>query len=155
MRPRATRIVSLVSVAAFLAAAVAACSSAATAPSAAIPPTVTDAWARPAAASGTGAAYMTIATAGAADDALLGASSPVAGSVELHQTMTDASGMTGMSPIPRLDIPAGGSVTLAPGGYHLMMMGLSKALEVGSTVEVDLEFEHAGRVVVQVPVKQG
>jgi copper(I)-binding protein len=54
-----------------------------------------------------------------------------------------------------LEVPAGGTVTLAPGGYHLMIMGLTKTLEVGGKLELDLVFEHAGKVVVQAEVRQG
>jgi copper(I)-binding protein len=123
---------------------------------AAVPPIISAAWARP--AMGTdqpAAAYFVITNAAGQADALLSASSPAASSVELHQTLTDASGMTGMHPVARLDVPAGGRVTLEPGGYHLMIMGLSKPLEVGTSLELDLVFEHAGQVVVQAEVKQG
>ncbi len=155
MRPRLAGVPSSAVLAAALAVVLVGCSSSAsTAPSAAAP-TVSDAWARPAVQGGTGAAYMTISNPGGSADTLLSASSPAAASVELHRTMTDASGMTGMSPIDRLEIPAGGSVSLAPGGYHLMMMGLSAPLEAGSTVEIELVFEHAGKVVVQAEVRQG
>jgi copper(I)-binding protein len=140
-------ILALVAIAALLAA----CSGAA--PSAT--PTIAQAWARPAAAGADSAAYMTITGAANQADALLSASSPAADMVELHEVSTDASGMTGMHPIDRLDIPAGTSVTLKPGGYHLMVMGVKSELAVGGTIELDLVFEHAGKVVVQAEIKQG
>jgi copper(I)-binding protein len=102
-----------------------------------------------------GAGYMTIASSSGQADALISASSPAAGSVEIHETTTDGSGMMGMHPVDRIEVPAGGTVTLEPGGYHLMLMGLTQTLEVGSTVELDLVFERAGKVVVQADVKQG
>jgi hypothetical protein len=52
-----------------------------------------------------------------------------------------------------LEIPAGGSVTLAPGGYHLMMMGLKGPLKQGSTVPVTLVFEKAGTIDVELAVE--
>lgn len=118
--------------------------------------TVTEAWVRvPSNAMGPAGAYMTIANSGGADDALVSASSPAAGSVEIHQTMTDASGMTGMSPVDRIAIPAGKSASLAPGGFHMMLMDLSKTLAAGDKVELDLTFEKAGKVTVQAEVRAG
>lgn len=111
-------------------------------------------WARPAPAGADSAAYFTITGAGRAD-ALLSASSPGASMVELHEVSTDAAGMTGMHPLERLDIPDGGTVRLEPGGFHLMIMGLTSELAVGGTLELDLVFEHAGKVVVQAEIRQG
>ena len=116
--------------------------------------TISDAWARPAAAAGQSAAYLTIANAGAADT-LLSVRCSIAGSTMIHQTSTDASGMTGMSPIEKLPIPAGATVTLAPGGYHIMMMGLTQALAAGSTLELRLVFEHAGEIPVSAAIRPG
>ncbi len=129
--------------------AVAACSAATPAPS------VAQAWARPAQAGGNSAAYLTITGAAGQADALLSASSPGAGMVQLHEATTDASGMMGMHQIDRLEIPAGGKVTLEPGGHHLMIMGVTSELAVGGKLELDLVFEHAGKVVVQADIRQG
>jgi copper(I)-binding protein len=63
--------------------------------------------------------------------------------------------MTGMHPIARLAIPAGATVTLQPGGYHLMFMEITGTIEVGKTVQIDLTFEKAGKITVQAEVKQG
>jgi hypothetical protein len=119
-------------------------------------PTISGAWVRPPMAAGSPAAgYMTIENTSDQADALISASSPVAGSVEIHETTTDTTGMMGMQPVERIEVPAGGSVTLEPGGYHLMVMGLTQPLEIGSTIELELVFERAGKVVVQADVKQG
>ena len=145
MRPRLRALVVLLATIV----AVAACSSATGTP------TIAQAWARPAPAGGNTAAYLTITEAAGQADALLSASSPAAEMVQVHEVTTDASGMTGMHPIDRLDIPAGTTVTLEPGGYHLMVMGVKSELAVGGTVEIDLVFEHAGKVVVQAEIRQG
>jgi len=100
------------------------------------------------------AGYLTIDNHGSADDALLSASSPRAGSVELHETMPEMSGMIGMDSVTRVSCPAGGSVAFAPGGYHLMISGLSGQLKAGDLLELDLVFEHAGTIVVQAEVRQ-
>jgi copper(I)-binding protein len=52
-----------------------------------------------------------------------------------------------------LAIPAGETVTLAPGGYHLMFMELDGALEAGGSVDVTLTFERAGEVTLSMPVR--
>ena len=116
-------------------------------------PTLSGAWVRPS----TGlsvpvAAYLVIANPGGADDALIGASSPVAQAVEIHDTGT-MNGMTGMTPMDRVPLAPGSTVTMAPGGMHLMLVGLTRALAVGETVELDLMFEHAGSLSVQAAVR--
>jgi copper(I)-binding protein len=126
---------------------------------------VTDAWARPSSAmASAGAAYMTIQNTGSATDALIGASSPAASTVEVHESVVMGTpapgasgdgGMMGMQPVERLEIPAGGSVQLKPGSYHLMLIGLKQDLKAGGTIEITLSFEKAGEVTLSVPVKEG
>lgn len=87
---------------------------------------------------------------------LVAASSPVAQIVEIHQMKMDG-GMMKMSAIERLPLPAGKSVELAPGGYHVMLMGIAKPLKEGDTVPLTLTFEDKGgkktNVEVKAPVK--
>jgi copper(I)-binding protein len=116
---------------------------------------VTGAWVRPASVGGETAGYLTIANVGDVGDALVSASSPVAGSAMLHVTATDASGMTGMSMVDRLPVEAHRTVTLAPGAAHLMLSGLTSPLALGSKVELHLTFERAGLVVVMATVRAG
>jgi len=126
---------------------------------------ITDAWARPSSAmASAGAAYMTIQNNGTATDALVGAGSPAATTVEVHETVVMGSpapgasgdgGMMGMQPVERLEIPAGGSVQLKPGSYHIMLIGLKQDLKAGDTIEITLTFEKAGELSVSVPVKEG
>lgn len=153
--PRPTRLVLAVGACLAL---LGGCSSSAASPSPGI--TVTGAWARAAsAAAGAGAAYATITNAGSAADALIGASSPAAATVEVHETMEmgspDASGggMMGMQPVARVEIPAGGSLQLKPGGYHVMLVGLVRDLAVGDTIDLTLKFERAGTITVKAQVR--
>lgn len=118
-------------------------------------PAIEGAWARPAAAGAETAAYLTIKGVAGEADALMSASSPDAATVELHEATMDASGMMAMHPIDHLDIHAGETVELKPGGFHIMIMGLTRELAVGDKLELDLVFEHAGKVVVQAEVRQG
>lgn len=121
---------------------VAACGGSSAAPSAADGQiTIKDPWVRAAAAGGVSAAYFTITNGQAVDDALTGAASAVASSVGVHETSTDASGMMGMHEVESVVIPAGKSVSLEPGGYHVMLMGLKQELKAGDSVELQLTFK--------------
>jgi periplasmic copper chaperone A len=118
-------------------------------------PTIADAWVRPPmGADRPAAGYMTI-TGGSEADALLAASSPVSMDVQVHETMESADGM-GMQEVERIDIAAGATVMLEPGGYHIMfMMPDTEQLVVGETVEITLTFENAGDIVVSAEVREG
>jgi len=90
-----------------------------------------------------GAVFMLIENTTTQDDALIGASSPAATVVELHQSAVSDDGMISMTPVEAVPVPAGGSAVLEPGGYHVMLIGLVEPLQVGASIEVTLTFEHA------------
>jgi len=140
---------------------------------------VTEPWARASSMmAAAGAAYMKIENTGSEADALIGASSPAAATVEVHETvamegevpaasdgmgmespMPSASddmggGMMGMQPIARLEIPAGGTVELMPGSYHIMLIDLKQELKPGDKIEITLTFEKAGEVKVTAEVRE-
>ena len=121
---------------------------------AARPLAIEDPWARPTPpAARTGAGYLTVRSAGPADR-LVGAASPVAERVEVHEMSMDG-GIMRMRPLPEgVAVPAGGAVTLRPGGVHLMFMGLKAPLKEGETVPVTLRFQRAGEVAVGLKVRQ-
>lgn len=100
---------------------------------------VTSAWARSTVPgqSGTGA-FMTLVSKDGAK--LVGAASEVAGVVELHEMAMDNNVMR-MRAVPALELPAGREVRLAPGGYHVMLLDLKRALKVGETVRIELRLE--------------
>jgi len=108
---------------------------------------ITDLWTRatpPKAPTAT--AYMTITNRGGEADRLIGAESPLAGKGELHQ-MEMVDGVMKMHPVEGgLDIPAGGKVTLAPGGFHIMFTGMKQSLVEGGKFPVTLIFGKAGKV---------
>jgi copper(I)-binding protein len=112
-----------------------------------------DAWIRAPMAGGVTAGYLVIENGTGQADALTGVTIPAGGMVTLHQTTTDASGQTAMSPVDAIHVPAGGTVSLAPGSFHLMIDGLSG--EAGDMVELQLTFEHAGTISVQAEVRAG
>jgi len=108
-------------------------------------PQVQAAWSRPAAKGTTGAGFMTLANPGPKADALVGVESPAAREVQVHQSMMHG-GMAMMSKAPSVTVPSGGSVTFAPGGYHLMFLGLTRALNVGDSLPATLTFASGAKV---------
>lgn len=87
--------------------------------------------------------------------AIVGASSPAAGVVEIHEMAMEGNTMQ-MRPIPRLEVPAGKVVELKPGSYHIMLMDLKQPLAPGQTVPITLQVESGGKkeaVAVQAPVR--
>lgn len=116
--------------------------------------TVSDPWGRatPTGAE-VGAAYMTIANSGATPIRLIGGASDSASAVEVH-TMSIENGVMQMRPLTNgLEVPAHGSVTLKPGGDHLMLVGLKRQLKEGEEVSVTLDFDQGVVVPIKVAVK--
>jgi len=115
--------------------------------------TVSDAWVRaPAIADQPGAAYLVIQNNGAADK-LLSVTSDVAQTIELHESMMSGN-MMSMSPVPNIEVPANGKAELKPGGFHMMLMGLTRPLKVGDKVQLTLNFEKAGKIPVTADVRE-
>jgi copper(I)-binding protein len=104
--------------------------------------TVADAWARGTVpqqqASG---AFMRITSAEGGK--LIGVSSPMAATVEVHEMKMDG-GVMKMGAVPSLELPAGQAVELKPGGYHVMLMGLKQQLKAGDNVPLTLTIEGKG-----------
>lgn len=145
--------------------------------------TVTGAWVRNSTAmTGALAGYFLVTNNGSATDTLLSASSPIAKTVQLHETkmvdpsaMPSASGMGGMggaSPsmgmgsampssggmmtmveVKSVDVPAGGSVEFKPGSYHVMFMDLVSTPAAGTTIDLTLTFRNAGTITVKAEVR--
>lgn len=108
-----------------------------------------DAWTRPAAAGGNAAAFVTLINAGAAD-AIVGAESPIATRVELHASSM-AAGVMRMSREPETPLPAKATVRFAPGGRHIMLVGLKRPLRVGDNTTVTLKLRSGGRLTLDLP----
>jgi len=118
------------------------------------------AWARPSRPMPQGegevsAAYMTIRNnAGEAEERLLGVRlDGRQGTVEMHRSQ-QIEGVMRMRRVDAVPVPAGGTVRLEPGGYHLMLYGLSEPLEPGEELALVLEFERQGSVPVRTPARR-
>jgi copper(I)-binding protein len=111
---------------------------------------VKDAWARPAMpGQGATGAFMSLMAPNGAR--VLGASSPVAGVVEIHEMKMDGNVMK-MRPVTVLELPAGRVVEMKPGGYHVMLMELKRPLAVGEKVRIDLRLETPDKRLITLPV---
>ena len=112
---------------------------------------VKSAWARgTVAAQKTTGAYMEISSARGAS--LVGVESTAAAAVEVHEMSMDKNVMR-MRAVPKLDLPAGKTVELKPGGYHLMLIDLKKPLKKGDSVPLRLKIKNKDKTVSIVEVK--
>lgn len=112
---------------------------------------VEDAWVRATAAGqSTTAAYVTISNRGGMDR-LVGVASP-AGTASVHTT-TSQDGVVRMRSAGDLEIPAGSTVSLEPGGIHVMISGLNRPLEVGQSVALEFAFARSGKRQVMAAVR--
>ncbi|MBL8772549.1 MAG: copper chaperone PCu(A)C [Phenylobacterium sp.] len=112
---------------------------------AATPPQVTGAWSRPAAQGATGVGYMVLKNPGRAADALVSVETPAARTAMIHRSSI-TNGVASMQMVSRVPLAGGGSVTFAPGGYHLMFVGLARPLGPGDSLPATLVFASGARV---------
>jgi len=111
-------------------------------------------WSRPAVAGTNGIGYMVIANHGRRPDILQKVESPVAARVEMHATSM-AGGVMSMARVDTVAIPAGGEATFGPGGYHLMLIGLTRTLKAGDRAPVTLSFASGAHVTARLTVSAG
>ena len=112
-------------------------------------------WTRPAAAGMNGVGYFTLANVGAKPVKLIGVESPAAQSITLHQTSL-ANGVSSMRPVTGgVTIAPGGKVEFAPGGYHLMLLGLTSAQALGGKTPLTLVFEGGRKMRIDLSVESG
>jgi copper(I)-binding protein len=98
-----------------------------------------------------GVGFMELKNAGTAPERVLGATSPVAGRVQMHVTERDGDVMK-MRQVESLEIPAGGTFELKPGGAHLMLMELKAPLKKGERVPLTLRLGNGGELQVEMSV---
>jgi len=99
----------------------------------------------------TGAVYLRIENHGADGDKLVAAATPIADRVMLHTHVVE-NGVAQMRPVDGIDVAAGATAELKPGGFHIMLMDLHQPLRKSDVFPLTLTFEHAGKVEVQVYV---
>ena len=112
----------------------------------------TQAWARATPPGMTmGVVYLTLQSH--EDDQLVGASTPIATKVEMHESRM-SEGVMSMHPLTTVAIPRGSAVHFEPAGKHFMLIGLSKPLQVGETFPFTLKLAKAGTLTVTVNVRK-
>ncbi len=110
-------------------------------------------WARPGLAAGNSAVYFVIDNPLSEADTLLSAATDVAASSELHMSKMNNTTMM-MEPQENVPVAARSKVEFKPGGLHLMLVKLNADLKIGDTFQLTLNFEKAGAIVLDVPVKE-
>ena len=101
----------------------------------------------------TGGGFLNLVNTGGTPDRLVSARSPAADKVEIHEMKMEGSIMRMRELDKGLELPAGGTVELKPGGYHLMFMGLKAPFAAKSRVPLTLVFEKAGTIDVELDVE--
>jgi len=115
---------------------------------------VTDAWVRAAPPNARMlAGYMTLENTSERDRALLGAASEAFKRIELHRSVVE-SGMARMVEQESIPVPAGETVSLEPGGYHLMLMHPRQRLSAGESVTLTLSFDNGQTLAVEAPIRR-
>ena len=109
---------------------------------------------RPAAKGMTGVGYLTVSNTGQRPDVLLAVESPVAARVEIHAS-SNVGGVSRMSRLKSVPVPAKGRAKLEPGATHLMLIKLKRPLAIGDKVPATLVFRDAGRVPIEFLVQRG
>ncbi|TCD14347.1 copper chaperone PCu(A)C [Oricola cellulosilytica] len=98
--------------------------------------------------------YLTIRNLGGETDRLLGGEAAFAGKVEIHEMTMDGDVMKMRKLDDGIEIPAGGSIELKPGGHHLMFMQLREPMRAGESRTATLLFERAGKIEVEFGVEE-
>lgn len=114
---------------------------------------ISDAISHPNAGAAVGVIYLRIINHSNRSDRLIAVHSPAANGAELHETVVDGD-FVRMKHRPRgFEIAAGGELVLESGGKHIMLTQLKRPLESGGSIDLELIFEHADKVVVKVPIQ--
>ena len=115
---------------------------------------IKDIWGRPGIEGENTAAYMMLVNNGANTDRLISAQADVAKAVELHEVQMENDIMRMQQVEGGIEVAADGHALLKPGGYHVMLIGLSQDIKEGETYPLMLQFEESGEVEVEVQVMQ-
>lgn len=100
------------------------------------------------------AVFMALANSGATADRLVAAQADVSNAVEIHETTMEGDVMRMRQVEGGIELPAGGQVELKPGGYHVMLIGLTRDLNAGEKFPVTLQFASGATLTVEAEVRQ-
>ncbi len=114
---------------------------------------IDDPWSRATvSAAPNGVVYLTIKNTGTTADKLIDVASPAADQAQVHDMKVEGD-VSQMWLVGSVELPPGRTVTLAPNGLHIMLLGLKQPLEAAQTFPVTLTFEKAGSITIDVPVE--
>jgi periplasmic copper chaperone A len=116
--------------------------------------TITEVWSRPGPPGGNSAVYFNIDNPTNAEDTLLSAQAEVSEFIELHMSSMDHSGTMSMHKQEAVPVPAGAQVVFKPGGLHVMLINLRQGLNAGEDFTLTLNFQNAGQMTLEVPVRE-
>ena len=111
-------------------------------------------WARAAMQGENSATYFILTNGSGQADELLGASSDVAEAVEVHLSAMDANGMMTMTKQDAVSLPVDAEIQFAPGGLHVMLIGLTRDLKAGDHFTLTLHFKTHADIVLDVEVQE-
>jgi copper(I)-binding protein len=112
---------------------------------------ISDAWVRSIVPSRPAAGYFTLKNETGKDRKIVSAASPDCGMLMLHRS--EHNGSEHMAMVDSVDVPAGGSASFAPGGYHLMCVKPSERVKPGNTVKITLGFDDGGTLTADFKVR--
>lgn len=115
---------------------------------------VMEPWSRPSPMmAGNGAVYMMLMNKGGQADKLVSVTSDVAETIELHETKMEGDVMK-MAPVQGgIEVPAGGSTELKPGGLHVMLINLQEELTPGNKIALTLNFESSDPIKIEAEIR--
>jgi len=99
------------------------------------------------------AAYVQLHNSGKEERTVVSATSEAAEEVQLHTVIAE-DGLMKMRQVPYISVPAGGVAELKPGGYHIMLLGVTQPLRDGESVDIELEFADGEKLVFASPIKK-
>jgi periplasmic copper chaperone A len=116
--------------------------------------TISNSWARPAGEGQYSAIYLTIKNAGSEADTFISAESPVAEKTQVHETRNEDGVMKMRAVKDGIEIKPGSSLEFKPGGYHIMLLDLKKALAEGATAPLTITLAKAGAISMEIKVQK-
>lgn len=116
--------------------------------------TVTEPYGLAAIAGGNGVIYLKLVNEGGSADTLLKVETQAAEAAEMHETSMEANDVMRMSPLAKVEVPAGETVSLEPGGKHIMLVKLKQPLKAGEKINLTLTFEKSGPLSIEADIRE-
>ena len=110
-------------------------------------------WARPAVKYANSALYFIIKNIGNKTDTLISAQSNIAEETEVHESFKKENDRMGMRPAGKITINPKTELEFKPGGFHVMLLGVTKDLKIGDKIEALILFKHAGRIKLKAEIR--